>query len=74
VAADPFITRALRHSSNETVEIFVEADFETLPEGRRTIPPFSTFRRTCLARQRRHVVPQTLLPRDFGIEADTNRA
>jgi hypothetical protein len=23
------------HSSKETVEIFVEADFETLPEGRR---------------------------------------
>ena len=23
------------HSSEETVEIFIEADFETLPEGRR---------------------------------------
>jgi hypothetical protein len=46
------------HSSEETVEIFIEADFETLPEGV-DASPFSTFRGTCLARppQRRRVVP-----------------
>ena len=37
------------HSSEEAVEIFIEADFETLPEGV-DASPFSTFRGTCLAR------------------------
>ena len=53
-------------SSEETVEIFIEADFETL----RTsvgVAPSSTFHATCLAKppQRRCVVPRKPPLRDF---------
>ena len=63
------------HSSEETVEIFIEADFETLPEGRRRFA-ILTFRGTCLARppQRRRVAPRSPLLRDFGNFTEGDRS
>jgi hypothetical protein len=62
------------YSSEETVEIFIEADFETLPEGRRRFAILNIFA-TYLVKpppQRRGVL-QTRPPRDFGTLADSNR-
>jgi hypothetical protein len=51
------------HPSEETVEIFIEADLETLPEAQRSVDasPFSTFPATSLAKspaQQRDVAPK----------------
>jgi hypothetical protein len=51
------------HSSEETVEIFIEADFETLPEGRRrfailNIPRHLFSEATAAAARRGRVFPR----------------
>ena len=55
------------HSSEETVEIFIEADSETHPEERRRFA-LLTFLATSLAKppQRRRAVPQNPPLRGFG--------
>jgi hypothetical protein len=56
------------HSSEETVEIFIEADVESLPEGRRR-SPFSTALATSLAKPpvRQRDVPQSRTTDDIPL-------